>query len=126
MHPIHPLKSHANNALLAILLGNSAGSKPAEQARKIFQQFGSWQKIFQSTAEQWNQAGFETITWQQIQACDEMNHRYLLESLKKTKLSPFIKSSEYKGKSISYNFKFESKNFKSQVDVQLDNFEQRR
>lgn len=83
MHNIKSFHRLNNNELLAILLGNAASSKLVT----LLSDDSPWQKIFQITAEEWQTAGYPTHAWQLIAASKEMQHRFLLEPLKKTKLS---------------------------------------
>lgn len=75
-----------NHELLAILLRDSATGKPPLKKNDILEKFESWQKIFQITVDEWLEAGFNPDDFYRIQACFEINSRFLLDSLQKISL----------------------------------------
>ena len=80
-------KTLTNNELLAILLTDTVTGKQPLKKNDILEKFQSWQKIFQINLEEWLDAGFNPDDFYRIQACFEINSRFLLDSLKKISLN---------------------------------------
>ncbi len=86
MDNVHHFKTLSNPELLAILLTDTTTGKHPVKRNEILEKFQSWQKIFQINLDEWLEAGFNAEDFYRIQACFEINSRFLLDSLKKISL----------------------------------------